>query len=171
MFKMRTCAIAAVCAVTTTSICAAEIIVFNFTLDGEQEVPSVDTPGWGTAEVTINTTTGLLEWDVEYHDLIGLSTAAHFHGPADFGENAGIQVDMAGPGAEFGVHSGTLIGSATIDATQIQDLLDGLWYVNIHSNEFSPGEIRGQVVQALPAPGAVALLGIATLAGCSRRRR
>lgn len=148
--------------------CTAGIITYEFGLDGDQEVPSVPTTGFGNAVVTLDTDSGELTWDVEYFDLMFPSTAAHFHGPADFGENAGIQVDM-GPGETFGVTDGTLNGSAMIDATQIQQVLDGLWYINIHSTGFPAGEIRGQVVGALPAPGALALLGMGALIG--RRRR
>jgi hypothetical protein len=38
-------------------------------------------------------------------------------------------------------------GSKLIPA-QIQDLRNGLWYLNIHSSTFTGGEIRGQVDQA-----------------------
>ena len=36
------------------------------TLDGAQQVPPVDTPGKGTAEVTFDTETKKLDWTVEY---------------------------------------------------------------------------------------------------------
>lgn len=158
---------AAAAALAFASVANADIITYEFGLDGDQEVPSVDTPGFGNAIVTIDTETRELTWDVEYFDLLGNSTAAHFHGPADFGENAGVQVNMPG---DFGAPSGTLVGSATITEDQLQDLLDGLWYINIHSDVHPPGEIRGQVVQALPAPGALALFGLSGLAGTRRRR-
>lgn len=160
-------ALTAAAAVTLTTTAGATIVTYNFTLDGSQEVPPVNTPGWGTALVTLNTATGDLEWDVEYGDLVSPSTAAHFHGPADFGVNAGIQVDMDVPGTVFGVTDGVLVGSATIDPTQVQQVLDGLWYINVHSQQHPPGEIRGQVV---PAPGALALLSLAGLTALRRRR-
>lgn len=165
---MWTCVAAAIFALTAAS--SASIITYEFGLSGDQEVPAVATPGFGNATVTLDTDTGLLSWDVEYFDLLSPSTAAHFHGPADFGENAGVQVGM-GAGETFGVTEGTLNGSAMISAAQIQQVLDGLWYINIHSEMFPGGEIRGQVVGIIPAPGAMALLGIAALAGTRRRRR
>jgi len=147
---------------------SADVIEYNFELSGDQEVPAVDTPGNGIAFVTIDTDTMELTWDVSYQDLLGNSTAAHFHGPADFGENAGVQVGMSG---DFGNTSGTLMGSTTISASQMQDLIDGLWYINIHSTLHPGGEIRGQVVQQLPAPGALALIGLGAIAGVRRRRQ
>lgn len=140
---------------------AASVITYQFSIDGLQEVPPVDTPGHGTATVTIDTDTRELTWDVEYSDLIGNSTAAHFHGPADFGENAGVQVGMPG---DFGGTSGTLVGSATITETQLQQLLDGLWYVNIHSTFRPGGEIRGQVVGEVPNIPTVSEWGLIILA-------
>jgi hypothetical protein len=166
---MRTLCVALTCAVALAlgGRTSATVVTYNFGLDGLQEVPPVNTTGWGVATVTLDTVSGLLTWDVAYFDLLSPSTAAHFHGAALPGQNAGVQVDM-GPGETFGVTSGTLNGSATINAAQIQDVLDGLWYINIHSQLHPGGEIRGQVV---PAPGALALLGLGALGAVRRRRR
>ncbi len=87
----------------------------------------------------------------------------HFHGPAPFGANAGIQVDI---GAISGLN-GPSIGSNFIDGAQAADLLDGPWSVNIHSTIFPGGEIRRQVE---PAPGVLALLGLTGFAGPRRRQ-
>jgi uncharacterized protein (TIGR03382 family) len=46
-------------------------------------------------------------------------------------------------------------------------LLAGNVYVNIHSQAFPGGEIRGNLI---PTPGAVALVGLAGLAMGRRRR-
>ena len=158
------CATVAALALTAASFGA--VVTYNFGLDGLQETPPHATTGWGTATVTLDTVSGLLTWDVAYFDLIGTSTAAHFHGPAPPGEPAGIRVDMGGSG-QFGGNSGTLIGSTTISQAFVQEVLDGLWYINIHSTMWPGGEIRGQVV---PAPGALAA-GAAALLLAARRRR
>ncbi len=132
------------------------MITYDFPLSGEQEVPSNDSTGSGNASVAIHPETGLLTWNIEYQDLVANSTAAHFHGPAPVGVNAGVQVGIPGNPTSYGVTSGTLLGSNTINPTQVQQLLDGLWYINIHSTKFPGGEIRGQVVDA-PAGGACCL--------------
>jgi hypothetical protein len=65
--------------------------------------------------------------------------------------------------------SSPAIGSTNISAAQGADLLNGLWYINIHSEQFTGGEIRGQV---LPEPATAALLcgGMGTLLLRRRRR-
>jgi hypothetical protein len=42
-----------------------------------------------------------------------------------------------------------MIGSATITQAQADDVMAGLWYVNIHTDANPSGEIRGQVFQRL----------------------
>ena len=86
----------------------------------------------------------MLSWTISYSGLVGTSTDAHFHGPALPGVNAGVRVPI--PHTD-GLTADTLIGSAVISAAFETELLNGLWYVNIHSTFRPGGEIRGQVVQ------------------------
>ncbi len=121
-----------------------EVIEYRFTLDGGQEVPPVMTDGRGSAVVELDRAAGMIKWDIEFSDLSGPATAAHFHGPAEPGVSAGVRL---------GIHatSGTaspMIGEAAISPSFAQEVVDGLWYVNIHTAMHPGGEIRGQVVDA-----------------------
>lgn len=133
---------------------SAAIINFTASLSGLQEVPPNASPGTGSATVNYDDVTGILDWNISYSDLTAAATAGHFHGPAAPGTNAGVQVALTGVS---GI-SGTVIGSAAITGTQATDLIAGLWYINIHTSTFPGGEIRGQVVSAVPLPGAAWLL-------------
>lgn len=127
------------------------LVALDFPLSGLQEAPPVSTDATGFAAVTYDPLSNLLSWDVEFADIDTSITGAHFHGPAALGVNAGVQVNI---GAISGLES-PLIGSTTITDDQESQLLDGLWYVNIHSTANPGGELRGQVV---PEPSTVLLL-------------
>lgn len=127
----------------------ADIINLQVTIDGMQEVPSVDTPAKGSGTLTYDTDTRLLSWNMTFSGLKAGQTAAHFHGPAFYCSSAGVTI-----GLQLG---SPIIGSATLTEQQATDMLNGLWYVNIHSSAHPGGEIRGQVMPVplddpIPAP-------------------
>lgn len=119
----------------------AEMVKFSATLDAAQSVPPTSSGATGTAEVTFDTESKTLEWTLEYSGLSGDAAAAHFHGPAAAGENAGVAVPIPDPA------SGAK-GSATLTDAQAADLMAGRYYVNIHTAANPDGEIRGQVEKA-----------------------
>ena len=45
----------------------------------------------------------------------------------------------------MGISASPLTGSATITPTQASDMMNGLWYVNLHTTAYPTGEIRGQL--------------------------
>jgi hypothetical protein len=155
--KLVAMCVALVGIVTMTA--SAEVLQYNFPIDGLQEVPPNSSPGSGWGMVTLDTDTNLVSWNITFQNLVAPATAAHLHGPANYGQNAGVQVGLGTPVSP-------IIGSTTISATQESQLLGGLWYVNIHSSAFPGGEIRGQVV---PEPGMLALLGLAASTAFRRR--
>lgn len=111
------------------------------TLSGSQEVPPTATSGTGTAAVSFDPATSQLTWTVNYADLTTPLRAAHFHGPAAPGVAADVQVPItAGPSP--------LTGSATLTPEQTAALRGGLLYVNLHTETYPGGEIRGQVTAA-----------------------
>jgi hypothetical protein len=148
-----------------TSAAQATVFHFVFPIDGLQEAPPNATPGFGNGDVTYNDVTNELSWNISYSALIGTATLSHFHGPADYGVNAAARVDIAG--LSGGVAS-PMIGMTTISDAFETELLDGLWYVNIHSTFDAGGEIRGQVV---PEPTSLALLAGGGVFVLRRRRR
>lgn len=153
---------------TLAAPASAAIINLNATLNGAQEVGPTPSPGTGYATLTLDDVANSLNWNISWMDLTAPATAMHFHGPATAGVNAGVQVNI---GAISGLTSPS-VGGTTITAAQAADLLNGLWYINVHTSNYPGGEIRGQVT-VVPVPAAMPLLvsGLIGIAGMARKRR
>jgi hypothetical protein len=119
----------------------AETVNFKADLKGSEEVPPADSAGTGTVEATFDTDTKVLTWTITYSGMTGDATAAHFHGPAAAGANAGPVVPIEGNLAS------PISGTATLPDQQATDLQAGMWYFNIHTAQFPDGELRGQVTK------------------------
>jgi CHRD domain len=130
--------LAACLAVTHPAL--AEVISFKGELKGSNEVPANDSKGTGSFTATYDADSKKLTWKGEYSDLTGAATMAHFHGPADPSENAGVVVPITPSTSPFE-------GSATLTDAQAAQLMAGQWYVNVHTSAHPAGEIRGQVVK------------------------
>ena len=111
------------------------------TLDGKTEVPPNASAGTGTADIDYDPASKKLSWKVTYSGLSGPATAAHFHGPAAAGANAGVKVPITNPATS------PVEGSATLNDEQAADLMAGKYYVNVHTAANPGGEIRGQVMK------------------------
>jgi CHRD domain len=111
------------------------------TLSGASEVPPTTSAGKGTADIDYDAASKKLTWKLTYSGLSGPATAAHFHGPAETGKNAGVAVAIPGATAS------PAEGSATLTDAQAADLMAGKYYVNVHTAANPGGEIRGQVTK------------------------
>lgn len=141
MNLIRTSVHLALIASTLTLAANAATVTLNADLKTSSEVPVKSGAGHGTLEATFDTDSNLLQYHVTYADLSGPAVAAHFHGPAEPGANAGPQVPVSKPLAT------PIDGKATLTADQAKQLLDGKWYFNVHTAANPGGEIRGQVTK------------------------
>lgn len=131
--------VAAACFAVAAAAAQAEVLRFETMLEPENEVPPVESPGGGVATFTFDTATKLFSWTVSYTALTGTVTAAHIHGPAEQGKNAGVVIPFTG------VATSPITGSTTLTEAQIADLLAGKWYVNLHTAANPNGEVRGMI--------------------------
>ena len=109
------------------------------TLSAAQEVPPTTSTGSGSVDAHLNPSNNELRRTVTYTGLTGPVTAAHFHGPAMTGQNAGVAVPITG------VLTDPIKGVATLTSAQAEELLAGKWYVNLHTAANPNGEVRAQV--------------------------
>ncbi len=111
------------------------------TLDGAQQVPPVATPGSGTGSFVIEyfDVFPYLLFDIEYQGLIGTEISSHIHGPAQPGQNGSVIYVLPVGSVKSG-----MVGPLT--PRLMVDLNAGLWYVNVHTDAYTTGEIRGQIL-------------------------
>lgn len=114
-------------------------VIFKATLNGASETPPNNSKGSGTATLTYNTQTKTFNIVVTYSGVT--ATGAHIHKGAK-----GASGDVVFP-FPMPVTSPIKYTSAPLDAQQQADLYAGLYYINIHSNAFPAGEIRGQLIK------------------------
>ena len=111
-------------------------------LSGADEVPPVQTAGKGTAVLSFDPETRVLSWTLEFSDLSGPATMAHFHGPAMAGKNAPVVLWMVKKGE---TPISPTKGEAVLTEDQAKAFTDGEWYINVHTPDNPPGEIRGLI--------------------------
>ena len=132
-----TCAAALVLA--TPSMAA--MVNLKADLKASNEVPPNDSKGTGTLTTTYDDASKKLTWKGSTKGLSGPATAAHFHGPAESGKNAGVAVPITG------AEKDSFEGSATLTDAQASDMMAGKWYVNVHTATNKAGELRGQLTK------------------------
>jgi hypothetical protein len=103
--------------------------------------PGITSQGTGNLTATYDTESRKLSWKGNVSGLTGNPTAAHFHGPADPGQNAGVLFPAAG------VKAGDFDGSATLTNDQAKVVTADKTYFMIHTPANPGGEVRGQVTK------------------------
>ena len=110
--------------------------LFVATLTGAQETPPNNSTATGTATLLLSPDEKSARVSVTFKGLSSAQTDAHIHGPAAPGVSAAPIFPLPlGQISDF---------SITLTPSQVQDLKNGLLYVNVHSANFPAGEIRGQ---------------------------
>ena len=132
---------------------------FTVNLNGANQVPPNNSTGMGNGTLTLTGQTlsynfgGLWTFQV---------TTGSINGPSNPGFTAPVLFNLGAP--SFAVPNPpdpggyAFVGTINnLNTAQINDLLAGLWYVNIYSTSFLEGEIRGQITP-VPEPSTLALL-------------
>ena len=128
-----------------------ESVVASVHLSGDQEVPPVKTCGKGKGTVLVNSETKEVEYDIYVKKLssdIDLDVGVHFH-RGERGENGPIlkalNIEKRDGKYRFkGVWS-PKDASQPLTQKDLDDLLSGRVYANVHTTKYPNGEVRGQV--------------------------
>lgn len=157
---------------TTIAIAVISGIVHaqNYTaeLDPFQEVPPHNTPGYGSADLTLSGTNLTIVADTgTYADLLAGASVVRLQ-DAGIGTNGPtlFTFTLDTPGNT----SGTFEGGGGLTALQITDLNAGDLYINITDSVYPSGEIRGQII-AVPEPAILTLFSAGSLALIIFRRK
>ncbi len=130
---------------------------FSASLNSEQEVSQAKqskTPhtsdGTGQAQLIYHADSKKVCYTLHFEQLIGKETEVHVHAPAPKEENAPVLFFIApqesGGSSPIGSPKNGCIGP--LNKQELRWLKREKWYVNIHTDEFPGGEIRGQVLTA-----------------------
>jgi CHRD domain-containing protein len=137
--------LAATVALGASTIASAQTVKFQATMTAAEEIPATNSKGSGTATAELDQQTHKLSYNVTWQGFASRVIAAHFHGPAEPKQNAGVQVPIDGSNP-----TSPVTGTATLTPEQQQQLMAGLWYVNVHTQNHPNGAIRGQVARFHP---------------------
>lgn len=126
---------------------ADQPMTFSVTLSGDSEVPGASGSGSGTGTVTLSADRTKLDYQFTASGLTGVVTAAHFHnaaagtaGPVIFGIGDTVSESNGQVTA-----SGSWQFDTTNDLDEAAEILAGNIYINFHTAENPPGELRGQI--------------------------
>ena len=109
----------------------------RITLNGSQEVPSVNTAAYGSGMFTIDADQ-TIKGSISTNGIN--ATAAHVHMAAK-GQNGPVIIGLIKtPDGVWWLPAGAKLTNEQFDAFKAGNL-----YVNVHSNAYKDGEIRGQL--------------------------
>jgi hypothetical protein len=108
----------------------------DVSLSGAEEVPPASTSGSGKGNFTIGAD-GSVKGSVSTAGVQG--TMAHIHQGAR-GQNGPVIVPLVKNGDTYSAPAGAKLNDAQLKAFQAGDL-----YVNVHSDRYKGGEVRGQL--------------------------
>ncbi|PWT89141.1 MAG: hypothetical protein C5B55_11885, partial [Blastocatellia bacterium] len=116
--------------------------VYVANLNGAQEVPANNSTATGTAILLLSPDETSARVSLNFTGITS-ETAAHIHGPGAAGAIAPVLFTL--PQGNIGEFS------ISLSPNDVQNLKNGLLYVDIHSNAVPTGEIRGQFATSASA--------------------
>src|SRR5262245_51109453 len=129
MMKRRLIAMAIIALALVTSPAVADTTAFTADLNGSSEVPPTDSKAKGKGDFTYDDTSKKLTWTITYWGLSDKAKSAHLHGPAKEGEDADTMITLS-------PLQSPIKGAAILKEGEVEALIGGNLYVNIHSAKY-----------------------------------
>jgi hypothetical protein len=115
-------------------------LMFIAVMNGGQVVPPSTSNALGVGFLTFDTQTKRLCYSLTYSGMLGTETQAHLHGDALPGQTNQVLYDMA----PYGSPKVACLGPLKPNEERL--LKQEKMYIQIHTDIFVAGEIRGQVL-------------------------
>ena len=128
-------------------------IHFTAKLSADEESSVVESPGAGEMSFVLDRRAMKLSWKMTFTGLTSPAVSAGIHGPGTPGVNSGVLFDLAPKGLKRGT-KGVTEGSVTLTDGELSYLLMDRMYVNIMTEKFKEGEIRGEIERIRSGPAA-----------------
>ena len=173
----------------SASLGTADIVQFDLAgnagaglLPGNENAPVVsDAFGSETGVgIVFDTDTNTLSLEFEFEGLSGglfdAGGGIHIHdaGPdAPFDSNGSVEffLNTGGVNVPIGSTFGSIDVDVVLTEAQEDELFNDQYYINIHSGDFNSGELRGNLVQAIPEPSLFGMISLLTFSVAAKRRR
>ena len=118
---------------------ADRFLTFTALLNGPQGVPPALNTAQGSAFLTFNKKSKELCFSISYVSLSGPELFSHVHGPAIPTSTAPVVFTLPTANAKN--------GCVSLDRDTEKNLKSGRLYINVHTNMYPTGEIRGQIIR------------------------
>jgi hypothetical protein len=118
-------------------------LAFALTLTGDQEFPVTGSAGTASGTITVNVATGATTGSITVGGFT--ANAAHIH-DAFAGRAGGIVIGLNANGTDPNIWE--VPAGSTLTSEQINRLLQGALYLNVHSAAHPAGEVRAQLLPA-----------------------
>jgi hypothetical protein len=139
------------------TVFAQEEFTADLTADAEVPAPTVPSgyEGSGSGTFTISDDESEIDYQVSYENLTGAPVASHIHyGAAGVAGGVILPLDLGADPGTSGTFSGTLTeadftpvdGGPQSFAESLDAIRAGNTYINIHTEQNPPGELRGQLL-------------------------
>jgi hypothetical protein len=131
---------------------ANEFVKSGIVMSAAQENnPNNTSPALGSLDVFYAKSNKVLSYKFTWQGLTDTIIGVHIHGLAPTGFNTGIVQNIlvlnTRNEALFPWKGGSYTGTFNVDGVVVKEenLLNGMYYVNIHTKTYPGGEIRGQI--------------------------